>query len=66
MKIPEFYLAVASKLGIKNARLGLTDRLVVHEPKLKVFYSFYSENYTSIYLNTNYKYFSIGDSRIPY
>ena len=36
MKIPAFYLAVASKLGIKNARLGLTDRLIVHEPKLKV------------------------------
>jgi hypothetical protein len=66
MKIPEFYLAVASKLGIMNARLGLTDRLVVHEPKLKVFYFFYSENYTSIYLNMNYKYFFIGGSRIPY
>ena len=37
MKIPAFYLAMASKLGIKNARLGLTDRLIVHEPKLKVF-----------------------------
>ena len=41
MKIPEFYLAVASKLEVTNAQLGLTDRLIVHEPRLQVFPCFF-------------------------
>ena len=41
MKIPEFYLAVASKLEVTNAQLGLTDRLIVHEPRLQVFPFFF-------------------------
>ena len=66
MKLPAFYLMIASKLGLTNASLGLTDRLIVHDHSLKVCYFFYSDNYT-IYKNMNKKYFFlIGDSRIPH
>lgn len=41
MKLPTFYLTVAAKLGIKNARLGPTERLIVHDPSLKVCYLFF-------------------------
>jgi len=40
MKLPAFYMTVASKLGIANARLGLKDRLIVHDYSLKVCYFF--------------------------
>jgi hypothetical protein len=40
MKLPAFYLMIASKLGLTNASLGLTDRLIVHDNSLKVCYFF--------------------------
>ena len=40
MKLPTFYLMIASKLGITNASLGLTDRLIVHDHSLEVCYFF--------------------------
>lgn len=46
MKLPAFYLMIASKLGLTNANLGLTDRLIVHDNSLKVCYFFYSDYYT--------------------
>ena len=38
MKVSAFYRTVASKLGIENAQLGPTDRLIVHDPSLQVCY----------------------------
>jgi hypothetical protein len=50
MKLPTFYLMIASKLGITNARLGLKDRLIVHDHSLEVCYFFlYNDNYTIVY-----------------
>ena len=46
MKTPAFYLDVASKLG-------LTDRLIVHEPKLQVF-PFFFYSVTAILLITKF------------
>ena len=40
MKLPTFYLMIASKLGLTNASLGLKDRLIVHDHSLKVCYFF--------------------------
>ena len=44
MKLPTFYLTVAAKLGIEKACLGPTDRLIVHDPSLKVCYLFFFYN----------------------